>query len=781
MTSPKTPGSQVRVPGAVIYTRVSTGEQDKHGTSPESQLAACRAKALALSLPIVAEHYDPGISGGFLLSRKEFQAALAAVQSGRADTLICPNISRYSRDVEHQQSVKKAVQAAGGRLVFCDMEFADTPEGDLNFTIQGGFAEYERKVIRKRLMEGRTRRALGGQQPARARSPFGYRIATKADVLRGAYPPDAVGKYQVVEEEAQVIREVFARYAAGADTLNGLCKWLNGAGVKPGGGAGFWWPSRISYILKNAVYKGVAVYGQRVHRTDEGRLQQTNPQTGRPYKVGVVRRPGDPAAMIEIACPALVDEATWDRAGARLAGNPSRLSGNPLRVRALTGKVRCPACGGRMTVLGSGKNTYVDKSGRTREYKKESRYACIHSRRQYAVTGVYSCSSASFMIRRTEEAVVAALLDAAKRPEAVAEAVAVYAQALRHKRQAQDRENLRRDAEAPGGGASGWPATPESLRRDLLAAGDALGALEARQSATVKAQIAGIIAGADAAAYAPAFAEIAAERARLKERHAALTRLLRGPQAGRKQAPERARPAPPADVRALALKALEDAHRVLTSDAVSGADKRAVIAALVDRVVCQPGGADVVFLPGVLPDSPPDRGPGESGPGESGPGDGGPAGSGRGPASGPPRAAPHPGETSSREPFPDGGDQVGGPPAGGGGPGGVSAETVRASSMILACTRICRVGRLPRLTRSTTFSSGGRDWIRPFSASLGGPLLVRLGVASFKSIRGALSSGMVSGRAAPSSPLPTFLGLRALRVREAGAAEVEAGSGTWEA
>ena len=487
MTSPKSTGPQGNVSGAVLYTRVSTGEQDKHGTSPGSQLAACRAKALALSLPIVAEHYDPGISGGFLLSRKEFQAALSAIQSGRADTLICPNISRYSRDVEHQQAVKKAVRAAGGRLVFCDMEFADTPEGDLNFTIQGGFAEYERKVIRKRLMEGRSRRAQGGQQPARAKSPFGYRIATKADVLRGAYPPDAVGKYQVVEEEAKIVREMFARYASGTDTLNGICKWLNASGVRPGGGADLWWPSRISYILKNSVYKGVAVYGQRVHRTDEDRLRQTNPQTGRPYKVGIIRRPGDPAAMIEMACPALVDEETWDRAGERLAGNPSRLSGNPQRVLMLTGKVCCPACGGRMTVHGSGKSTYLDKSGRTREYKKERRYACIHSRRQYGVTGVYACSSASFMVRRTEEAVVTALLDAAKHPEAIAKAVAVYQQALLHKRQKQDQEQLQQDQEQlqqdagiTGGSARGLrghagdlAARPGCCGRSLAGAGDA--------------------------------------------------------------------------------------------------------------------------------------------------------------------------------------------------------------------------------------------------------------------------------------------------------------------
>jgi len=103
-----------RARGAVIYTRVSGGEQDKHGTSPETQRDACRAKALSLGLPVVAEYYDGGVSGGFLLARKGMQAALGDIQTGRADTLICAALSRYSRDVEHQQAIKKAVQSAGG-------------------------------------------------------------------------------------------------------------------------------------------------------------------------------------------------------------------------------------------------------------------------------------------------------------------------------------------------------------------------------------------------------------------------------------------------------------------------------------------------------------------------------------------------------------------------------------------------------------------------------------------------------------------------------------------
>ena len=45
-----------RTRGAVIFTRVSTGEQAEHGTSRRPSCDMCRAKALALGLPIVAEY-----------------------------------------------------------------------------------------------------------------------------------------------------------------------------------------------------------------------------------------------------------------------------------------------------------------------------------------------------------------------------------------------------------------------------------------------------------------------------------------------------------------------------------------------------------------------------------------------------------------------------------------------------------------------------------------------------------------------------------------------------
>ena len=336
-----------RTPGAVIYTRVSTGEQDKHGTSPETQLAACRKKAAELSLPITAEYHDGGISGGFLLTRPGMQAALADIRAGRADTLICANISRYSRNTKHQQVIKNDVRAAGGRLVFCDMNFDDTPEGDLAFGVLGTFAEYERRVIRARTMRGKRKRAEEGQQPQRSRSAYGYHIVTNAEVAAGLHPPELRGRYLIQEATAAVVRRLFADYNTGGCGLSRLCLALNQEGVPTPGGGRAWREATLRVILMNPVYKGEPVSGRQKCSTDESRLGQRHKLTGRLITTPDVRSLVPEEMRLTLSAPPLVTEAVWDAVQERLTRGQAQNSGNPRQVRMLSGQTFCPFCGSK--------------------------------------------------------------------------------------------------------------------------------------------------------------------------------------------------------------------------------------------------------------------------------------------------------------------------------------------------------------------------------------------------------------------------------------------------
>jgi site-specific DNA recombinase len=549
--------------GAVIYTRVSTDEQAENGTSLAGQLDLCRAKAAALGLAVVGEYDDQGVSGARLLTRTGMQNALADIRARRADTLICANLSRFSRDAEHQRTLKREIESAGGRVVFCDMAFDDTPEGDLAFGIMGNFAAYERQVIRKRTMGGKRRRAEEGQQPQRSRPPYGYHIVTNAQVAAGLYPPHMRGCYVVNEDTAPIARRIFADYLTGK-SLNRIADRLNADGVPPPGTGRGWHMPTIRFILINPVYKGEPVSGRQQCRQDEARIGQPHKLTGVPLLTGETRRPSPAGHTLTLSAPALVTAEQWQEVQDKMARATGARSGTPRHVRMLSGQTVCPHCGGRAGFK------YQKANGRQYAY-----LVCRCFLAARGAAGERPCVGDLYPVEEVEGATLTAIRRAWECPESVAAAVRVFRQA-----QAQD---------------------PEAASGELRAIMDELDALGREQAAVVQAQVAGIRSGASPDAYADLFADINARRKDLAARRREAEAL-----AGRGSVAA----APMADPEAQAA-AFREAWEVLTDPDVPGVAKRDILQTLVDRVVCRKGGADVVFRPGVFGEQ--EAGAGEDG------------------------------------------------------------------------------------------------------------------------------------------------------------------------
>jgi len=544
--------------GAVIYTRVSTEDQAQHGTSLESQRDACRAKVEAMGLPIVCEYQDAGISGALFMARPGLQAALSAVEQGHADTLLCYELSRLSREVKHQQEIKARVEAVGGRLVFCDMTFEDTAEGDLNYVIQGGFKQYERKVIRARTMRGKRKRAEEGQQPQRSRPPYGYHIVTNAQVDCDLYPPAMRGRYIVNEDKAAVARRIYHDYAEGV-TLPQLAKALNREGVPTPGNGILWEPNTLHVILTNPAYKGQPVSGRQKCHTDEGRLEQRHKFTGRPITTPDVRCLVPEDERLKLSAPALVEEDMWDFVQQRLEQNRTFRTGNPRQVRMLSGRTFCPHCGGRAILK------HQKANGKQYHY-----FTCGHRRKASTLTGEKPCTGDLYPVEMIEQATLSALQEAWQKPEAIAAAQQQYLRAYR----------------APSDDM-------DTLRQELSGVDKALSDLKQEEMVLVRAQIAGLKAGAPAEAYNELFADLAARRKDLENRRGTLIRLLAGGQTERKVSREQ-------QMSQAVQQALEEAWRVLSSPDVEGYVKRDILLELVERVVCRKGGADIVFVPGLF-------------------------------------------------------------------------------------------------------------------------------------------------------------------------------------
>ena len=444
---------------AVLYTRVSTEDQAENGTSLETQELACLRKAAEVGAQVIETFRDEGISGARYMTRARIQDALCAIEAGKANALIVYSLSRLSRDVEHQQAIKKRIARAKATLIICDMPLEDTEEGDLMFGVKGSFDQYERKLIRKRTMSGRKRNAEKGLMPYRAISPYGYHIINTKDVLQGLYPLERVGKYEIIEEDAEIVRQIFARAAGGA-SLRSLGIWLDESGVRTRRGAPYWQPVVIRAMLNNPTYKGTVFVGRH-----EYIQQEEGTQPGMKQKIATRWR--DESECILINIPALVEEAMWNACQSRLATNRGRMSGPRGRRHLLSGVMVCPACGKRMKGATSKGVLYYRCYEETFcPYRKHTRGEMID--------GLITDFIARF----------------AEHPELLEAKLRAYVrQAI---------------------------IQPTTEIRDALIVD--FNALQKREAATVQAQISGIASGADPSLYADVFAEIAAKKAVLQKR-----------------------------------------------------------------------------------------------------------------------------------------------------------------------------------------------------------------------------------------------------------------------
>jgi hypothetical protein len=70
---------------------------------------------------------------------------------------------------------------------------------------QGRMAEYDRALIIEKTRRGKAFRARAGMVNVLGGAPFGYRYIRRSDVSEA--------RYQIIEDEAQIVRKMFRRYS----------------------------------------------------------------------------------------------------------------------------------------------------------------------------------------------------------------------------------------------------------------------------------------------------------------------------------------------------------------------------------------------------------------------------------------------------------------------------------------------------------------------------------------------------------------------------------------
>lgn len=481
---------------------------------------------------MVVRYFRETHSGADYHQRGELQRALAGLEADEADVIVFYDVTRFSRDRAHQETIRRRIEAAGKRMAFVHMElrYDDDDElsedSELSLAISGDISAHERRMIRRRMMNSHKKRASEGKQPAPARPPFGLHVLTKRDHYAGRCDAGQVGTYIIVEAEAAHVRQIFDDYAAGA-TLDRIARGLNARGIFTRAGKE-WREAGVRAILTNTAYKGIATYGKRRSVRDDSRI-------ARGLKTRTTRVMRDDSKVIYLSCPVIVTPELWERANARLSTARARNSGRRDRLYPLSGLMRCPRCGGVMY-------------GKTvRRVRTEGRYYICRQSRQIGAGGgkpkAEFCSLGHLQAADVEELVFGELFRVLADTELLKAALAAQASlpAVRHD--------------------SG----------EVAAARERIAALEREETATVYAQIRAVSAGVDSAPYEAILRDLAAQKRVLRE-------YLDS--ADRAASAKRAVPRQAADLKAL----LKPARRVLTSKTVPAGEKHDLLALIVESV-----------------------------------------------------------------------------------------------------------------------------------------------------------------------------------------------------
>lgn len=188
-------GEGKAVTRAALGARVSTT-----GQTAENQLLALRAFTAARGWT-AAEFVDHGVSGA-KEKRPALEALLASVRARRVDVLVCVKLDRLARSVHHLVAMVREFEVLGVDLVVLDQAIdTTTPAGRLLVHVLAAISEFERDLIRDRV--------LAGLRRARAQ---GVRIGRPRSVV-------PVGRARVLLAEGQSLRQVATTLGIAASTL----------------------------------------------------------------------------------------------------------------------------------------------------------------------------------------------------------------------------------------------------------------------------------------------------------------------------------------------------------------------------------------------------------------------------------------------------------------------------------------------------------------------------------------------------------------------------------
>ncbi|MGD1039545.1 MAG: recombinase family protein [Dehalococcoidales bacterium] len=301
---------------AVIYCRVSTDNQEREGTSLQTQLENCLTYCQSKGYD-VSYRFSEAYSG-LSLERPELDKLRELVRNEQIDVIVCYSLDRLSRDPGHGVIITQELEKCGVKLETVTEDVDNSELGKLISYIRGYASKVEAEKIRERTMRGRRAKARAGSITCGGSAKlYGYNY-NKAT-------PEIGGRRCINEDEAKWVRKMYEWLVYEHMSTNTITYRLRNLLV-PTRYNKTWGRSTVLNVLKNPAYTGktyafTSLDGKQFKKSKEEWIE------------------------IPGATPPIVSCELFNAAQIQLQQNAETSSRNIKRQYVLRGHVFCKRCG----------------------------------------------------------------------------------------------------------------------------------------------------------------------------------------------------------------------------------------------------------------------------------------------------------------------------------------------------------------------------------------------------------------------------------------------------
>ena len=246
---------------AALYTRVSTEDQEKEGTSLGSQLEACLKKAQELGYETSEDYTIREVYSGLTLDRPRLTELRESVRNKEIDAVIAYTLDRISRDPVQLIILQEEMEKAGVELLLVTETLDSSDLGKLITYIKGYAAKLEAQKIRERTMRGkRSRVEKYGKLPSGRGVLYGYTYDKEKGV-------------NTANSYLDIVRMVGMWLLEEGIFLNEACRRLMAMGIPAPKGGMHWSRGTLGRIMRNPTYAG-KTYAFKTITVDKKRLRR---------------------------------------------------------------------------------------------------------------------------------------------------------------------------------------------------------------------------------------------------------------------------------------------------------------------------------------------------------------------------------------------------------------------------------------------------------------------------------------------------------------------------